>query len=30
VAGGVNANYTANVCEAAHQCYRERFLDRLV
>lgn len=29
VAGGVNANYTANVCEAAHQCYRERFLDRL-
>lgn len=30
VAGGVNANYTANVCEAAYQCYRERFLDRLV
>ena len=29
VAGGVNANYTANVCEAAYQCYRERFLDRL-
>lgn len=29
VAGGVNANYTANVCEAAHQCYRERFLDRI-
>ena len=28
VAGGVNANYTANVCEAAYQCYRERFLDR--
>lgn len=30
VAGGVNANYTANVCEAAYQCYRERFLDRLI
>ena len=30
VAGGVNANYTANVCEAAYQCYRERFLDRHV
>ncbi|KRU23601.1 EcsC family protein [Psychrobacter piscatorii] len=29
VAGGVNANYTANVCEAAYQCYRERFLDRI-
>ena len=29
VAGGVNASYTANVCEAAYQCYRERFLDRL-
>ncbi|MEZ7501740.1 EcsC family protein [Psychrobacter sp. Arc29] len=29
VAGGVNASYTASVCEAAHQCYRERFLDRL-
>ncbi|MGP4862930.1 EcsC family protein [Psychrobacter sp. T6-5] len=29
VAGGVNASYTANVCEAAHQCYRERFLDRI-
>lgn len=28
VAGGVNANYTANVCEAAYQCYRQRFLDR--
>ncbi|MEN6669645.1 EcsC family protein [Psychrobacter sp. B38] len=28
VAGGVNANYTASVCEAAYQCYRERFLDR--
>ncbi|MDX2373362.1 EcsC family protein [Psychrobacter sp. PP-21] len=28
VAGGVNASYTASVCEAAHQCYRERFLDR--
>ena len=28
VAGGVNANYTASVCEAAHQCYRERFLHR--
>lgn len=28
VAGGVNANYTAQVCEAAYQCYRERFLDR--
>jgi len=30
VAGGVNASYTASVCEAAHQCYRERFLDRRV
>lgn len=30
VAGGVNANYTASVCEAAHQCYRERFLHRKV
>lgn len=30
VAGGVNANYTANVCEAAYQCYRERFLDSLI
>ena len=29
VAGGINANYTANVCEAAYQCYRERFLDRI-
>lgn len=28
VAGGVNASYTASVCEAAHQCYRERFLNR--
>lgn len=28
VAGGVNANYTAKVCEAAYQCYRQRFLDR--
>ena len=28
VAGGVNANYTANVCEAAYQCYRARFLNR--
>ncbi|MGP9544028.1 EcsC family protein [Psychrobacter sp. AOP7-B1-25] len=28
VAGGVNASYTASVCEAAYQCYRERFLDR--
>lgn len=28
VAGGVNASYTASVCEAAHQCYRERFLHR--
>ncbi|MGP9688518.1 EcsC family protein [Psychrobacter sp. AOP22-C1-C5] len=28
IAGGVNANYTASVCEAAYQCYRERFLDR--
>lgn len=28
VAGGVNAKYTANVCEAAYQCYRKRFLDR--
>ena len=28
VAGGVNASYTARVCEAAFQCYRERFLDR--
>lgn len=28
VAGGANASYTASVCEAAYQCYRERFLDR--
>ena len=28
VAGGVNASYTSSVCEAAYQCYRERFLDR--
>ncbi|MGO2386491.1 MAG: EcsC family protein, partial [Psychrobacter sp.] len=28
VAGSVNASYTASVCEAAYQCYRERFLDR--
>ncbi|MGM8910369.1 EcsC family protein [Psychrobacter sp. 1U1] len=28
VAGGVNASYTSNVCEAAYQCYRERFLNR--
>ena len=28
VAGGVNASYTASVCEAAYQCYRQRFLDR--
>ncbi|MES1966065.1 EcsC family protein [Psychrobacter sp. AH5] len=28
VAGGVNANYTSSVCEAAYQCYRQRFLDR--
>lgn len=28
VAGGVNAHYTSSVCEAAYQCYRERFLDR--
>ena len=27
VAGGVNASYTASVCEAAYQCYRQRFLD---
>jgi hypothetical protein len=25
VAGSVNANYTAKVCEAAYQSYRERF-----
>ena len=28
VAGGVNASYTASVCEGAYQCYRQRFLDR--
>lgn len=28
VAGGVNASYTSSVCEAAYQCYRERFLAR--
>lgn len=28
VAGGVNASYTSSVCEAAYQCYRQRFLDR--
>lgn len=28
VAGGVNAKYTATVCDAAYQCYRKRFLDR--
>ncbi len=28
VAGGVNASYTASVCEAAYQCYRQRFLNR--
>jgi len=28
VAGGVNANYTSSICEAAYQCYRQRFLDR--
>ena len=28
VAGGVNASYTASVCEAAYQCYRARFLAR--
>ncbi len=28
VAGGVNASYTSSVCEAAYQCYCERFLQR--
>lgn len=27
-AGGVNASYTASVCTAAYQCYRQRFLHR--